>query len=212
MPISAADWKRLSPLLDQALDLAPGERAAWLGGAARRARRPARIAGRIAGGARRHRNRRIPEPSAGVQCRARGAISLGAGSAVGPYRLLRELGSGGTSSVWLAERVDGTIQRKVALKLPHLGLVDRGIDQRIAREREILASLEHPNIARLYDAGIDERGRPYLALEFVDGVPPDDYCRTERLDLRQKLGAVPEHPARGVVRARAPDRASRSQA
>ena len=75
----------------------------------------------------------------------------------------------------------------MALKLPHLGLVDRGIEQRIAREREILAGLEHPHIARLYDAGVDERGRPYLALEYVDGVPPDEYCRAERLNLREKL-------------------------
>ena len=111
----------------------------------------------------------------------------GPDSIVGPYRLLRELGQGGTSSVWLAELVDGSIKRSVALKLPHLGLVDRGIEQRIAREREILAGLEHPHIARLYDAGVDERGRPYLALEYVDGVPPDEYCRTRRLTLREKL-------------------------
>ena len=66
------------------------------------------------------------------------ALTLGPDSIVGPYRLLRELGQGGTSSVWLAERVDGSIKRSVALKLPHLGLVDRGIEQRIARETEIL--------------------------------------------------------------------------
>ena len=186
MPTLAADWKRLSPLLDQALDLAPGERAAWLDGLpAEHADLRESLAELLAARAGIETDEflnRLPEFSA-----APVAISLGAGSEVGPYRLLRELGSGGTSSVWLAERIDGTIQRKVALKLPHLGLVDRGIEQRIAREREILASLEHPNIARLYDAGIDERGRPYLALEYVDGVTPDEYCRTERLDLRQKL-------------------------
>ena len=210
MPITAADWKRLSPLLDAALDLAPAERAAWLATlppehadlreslAEMLAKRPVETDDFL---------NRLPEFSAAPE-----ALTLGPGSIVGPYRLLRELGQGGTSSVWLAELVDGSIKRSVALKLPHLGLVDRGIEQRIAREREILAGLEHPHIARLYDAGVDERGRPYLALEYVDGVPPDEYCRAERLAPAREARAVPQHPARRGVRARAPHRASRSQA
>ncbi|HEV7608191.1 MAG TPA: protein kinase [Steroidobacteraceae bacterium] len=186
MPITAADWKRLSPLLNEALDLPPAECAVWLATlppehadlrqslAAVLAQRSAIETGDFLD--------RLPEFSA-----APAALALGPDTVVGPYRLLREIGAGGSASVWLAERVDGSIQRKVALKLPHLGLVDRGIEERIAREREILAGLEHPNIARLYDAGVDERGRPYLALEYVDGVPPDEYCRVARLDLREKL-------------------------
>jgi serine/threonine protein kinase len=186
MPITAADWKRLSPLLDAALDLAPAQREAWL---ATLPPEHADLREALTDLLARRRAietddflARLPEFSA-----APGAIKLGAGAIVGPYRLLRELGQGGTSSVWLAELADGSIKRNVALKLPHLGLVDRGIEQRIAREREILAGLEHPHIARLYDAGVDERGRPYLALEYVDGVPPDEYCRAERLNLREKL-------------------------
>ena len=184
MPITAADWKRLSPLLDTALDLAPADRAAWLASLpaehedlreslAELLAKPVETGDFLD---------RLPEFSA-----VPSAVTLGPGVTVGPYRLLRELGQGGTSSVWLAERVDGSIKRTVALKLPHLGFIDRGIEQRILRETEILASLEHPHIARLYDAGIDERGRPYLALEYVDGVPPDEYCRTGRLGLRDKL-------------------------
>jgi eukaryotic-like serine/threonine-protein kinase len=185
MPITATDWKRLSPLLDEALDLPPAERVAWLASLptehadlrdslAELLTKPVETDDFL---------NRLPEFS-GVPA----AIDLTPGSIVGPYRLLRELGQGGTSSVWLAERVDGSIKRSVALKLPHLGVIDRGIEQRIARETDILASLEHPNIARLYDAGIDERGRPYLALEYVDGKPPDEYCRAERLNLREQLG------------------------
>jgi tetratricopeptide (TPR) repeat protein len=186
LPIAAADWKRLSPLLDTALDLAPPERAAWLASlpaehADLRESLSELLAGRAAVETDDFLNR-LPEFSA-----APSALTLGPGSIVGPYRLLRELGAGGTSSVWLAERVDHSIQRKVALKLPHLGLVDRGIAERIARERQILAGLEHPNIARLYDAGLDERGRPYLALEYVDGIPPDQYCLTAQLDICAKL-------------------------
>ncbi|HEU4593411.1 MAG TPA: protein kinase [Steroidobacteraceae bacterium] len=186
MPIFAAQWKRLSPLLDAALDLSPAERPAWLAAlppehADLRDSLAELLAGRP-GTETDDFLQRLPEFSAVPV-----TIALGPGCIIGPYRLLRELGSGGTSSVWLAERVDGSIQRKVALKLPHLGLVDRGIEQRIAREREILASLEHPNIARLYDAGVDEHGRPYLAIEYVDGATPDEYCRAERLNLRHKL-------------------------
>jgi serine/threonine-protein kinase len=184
MPITATDWKRLSPLLDEALDLPPAERAAWLASLppqhadlrdslAELLTKPVETDDFL---------NRLPEFS-GVPS----ALDLTPGSIVGPYRLLRELGEGGTSSVWLAERVDGSIKRSVALKLPHLGVIDRGIEQRIARETDILASLEHPNIARLYDAGVDERGRPYLALEYVDGKPPDEYCRAERLGLREQL-------------------------
>jgi serine/threonine protein kinase/tetratricopeptide (TPR) repeat protein len=184
MPITAADWKRLSPLLDAALDLAPAERSVWLASLpaehadlreslAELLTKPVETGDFL---------NRLPEFSGSPL-----AVALAPGSIVGPYRLLRELGQGGTSSVWLAERVDGSIKRNVALKLPHLGFIDRGIEQRIARETEILASLEHPHIARLYDAGIDERGRPYLALEYVDGVPPDEYCRAERLGLHEKL-------------------------
>jgi serine/threonine protein kinase len=75
-------------------------------------------------------------------------------------------------SVWLAERADGSFKRQVALKLPRLAW-GTGLAERMAREREIGALLEHPNIARLYDAGVDERGRPYLALEYIDGQPID---------------------------------------
>ena len=186
MPISAADWKRLSPLLDAALDLPPAQRAAWLASLpAQHADLRDSLADLLSHGKAVETDdflAKLPPFSAPPT-----GLSLEPGSIVGPYRLLRELGAGGTSSVWLAEREDGSIQRRIALKLPHLGLVDRGIAERIARERDILASLEHPHIARLYDAGVDERGRPYLALEYVQGVPPDEYCRLEGMNARRKL-------------------------
>ena len=107
------------------------------------------------------------------------------GDRIGPWRLERLLGEGGMGSVWLAQRADGVMQRTAALKLPRAEWVDRGLTERIARERAILARLQHPNIAVLYDAGLGADGRPFLALEYVDGTPMDAYCRS--VDLRQVL-------------------------
>jgi len=108
------------------------------------------------------------------------------GDAVGPYRLIRELGAGGMATVWLAERSDGTMQRQIALKLPRTGWA-LGLARRMVRERDILAALEHPHIARLYDAGLTDAGRPWLAMEFVSGVPIDEYCRQQGLSVAQRL-------------------------
>jgi len=118
--------------------------------------------------------------------RASGAGGLVEGAEVGPYRLLRSIGEGGMGAVWLAERADGTLKRKVALKLPRLAWA-QDLAARMARERDILAGLEHPNIARLYDAGLDAQGRPWLALEFVEGRDLTTYCDAERLDLRARV-------------------------
>ena len=108
------------------------------------------------------------------------------GDDVGPYRLVRPLGEGGMGTVWLAERHDSTLQRQIALKLPHAGGAS-GLARRMARERDILAALEHPNIARLYDAGVTPEGRPWLAMERVDGVPLDVYCREHALEVPARL-------------------------
>jgi tetratricopeptide (TPR) repeat protein len=109
------------------------------------------------------------------------------GDEVGPYRLVRELGSGGMGVVWLAQRSDGLIDRPIALKLPHGAWKRAGLAERMAREREILATLSHPNIAHLYDAGIAADGQPFLAIEYVDGLRIDRYCEEHRLDLRARL-------------------------
>ena len=111
------------------------------------------------------------------------------GAEVGPYRLLRPINEGGMGSVWLAERSDGTLKRTVALKRPHVSWTG-ALAARMSHERDVLASLEHPNIARLYDAGVDDLGRPYLALEYVEGQPIDVYCRDRNLSIRDRLALV----------------------
>jgi serine/threonine protein kinase/Tfp pilus assembly protein PilF len=109
------------------------------------------------------------------------------GQEIGPYRLVRELGSGGMGVVWLAARTDGLINRPVALKLPHGAWKRAGLAERMAREREILATLTHPNIAHLYDAGVTADGQPFLAIEYIEGRRIDSYCNEQQLGVEARL-------------------------
>jgi len=109
------------------------------------------------------------------------------GVRIGPYRVLSLIGYGGMGSVWLAARADGLFTRQVALKLIHPALKSRVISERFTREREILASLSHPNIARLIDAGLTEDGQSYLALDYVAGAPLTAHCDARRLPIRERL-------------------------
>jgi eukaryotic-like serine/threonine-protein kinase len=109
------------------------------------------------------------------------------GRIVGPYRLVAELGRGGMGAVYLAERADGEFEKRVALKLVKRGMDTDEILRRFRFERRILAGLEHPNIARLYDGGASEDGRPYLVMELVEGEKITDYCDHRRLDIDERL-------------------------
>lgn len=106
----------------------------------------------------------------------------------GGYRALRLLGEGGMGCVWLAERTDGLLQgRPVALKLPHTPWRHPRLAERMAQEREILAVLDHPHIARIHDAGVTAEGQPFLALEYVEGDRIDRYAQRLELDTRQRI-------------------------
>lgn len=115
------------------------------------------------------------------------ASELKPGSRVGPYELIRPLGAGGMAEVWLARRADGAFKREVALKLPMLTRLRKDLERRFTRERDILASLEHPNIARLYEAGADSNGLPYLAMEYVPGKPITTWCDAQNLPVPERL-------------------------
>ncbi|MEM1178657.1 MAG: serine/threonine-protein kinase [Acidobacteriota bacterium] len=106
---------------------------------------------------------------------------------IGPYRIRGLLGQGGMGTVFLAEQVEEGLQRQVAIKLIHDRYAVTLARQRFLVERQILAHLEHPNIARMYDAGTTADGRPYLVIEYVEGLPLDHYCETHHLDLRERL-------------------------
>ena len=109
------------------------------------------------------------------------------GRRIGPYRILREIGHGGMGTVYLAERADGQYRKRVAIKLvnPHLGTAE--ILRRFRNERQVLAALDHPNIARLLDGGTTEDGRPYLVMEYVEGVAIDTWCDSRKLAVRDRL-------------------------
>lgn len=184
-PESLERLKRLNALLEAALALPLAERAAWLSAlpAEHAALAPALAAMLERAAVETDSFLRAP-----VQLRAdaQDESTDAAGDLVGPWRLVEALGAGGMSTVWLAERADGGLQRPVALKLPHAGW-GAGLAQRMARERDILASLEHARIARLYDAGITPEGRPWLAMERVEGLPIDQFCRQRGLGVGERL-------------------------
>jgi eukaryotic-like serine/threonine-protein kinase len=109
------------------------------------------------------------------------------GRRIGPYRVIREIGHGGMGTVYLAERADGQYRKRVAIKLvnPHLGT--DSVLRRFRNERQVLAALDHPNIASLLDGGVTEDGLPYLVMEYVDGVRIDTWCDSRKLPVRDRL-------------------------
>ena len=179
-------WRSISHMLDEALLLPASERGRWLADLpAEHAhlretlRHFLELQARIEGDG-------FLESPAVVSSVSAPAPMLSPGDVVGPYRVIEELGTGGMGSVWLAERSDGKPRRRVALKLPRMVWAS-DLSERMERERDILASLEHPNIARLYDAGLDDQARPYLAIEYVEGVRITHYCEEHRLDTRRRV-------------------------
>jgi len=186
-----ARWPAISALLDEALNLPAPERASWLAGlAGEQGLHREALRALLA-----HQDKIETDDFLNMLPRLDTADTtpplgrLAAGGSVGAYRLIAEIGRGGMGTVWLAKRADGLLNRRVALKLPRIVWGD-SFAERLAREREILATLEHEHIARLYDAGIDAHARPFLAMEYVDGEPIDAYCRTHALPVRERVALL----------------------
>jgi serine/threonine protein kinase len=112
---------------------------------------------------------------------------LNAGSRIGAYRVLREIGRGGMGTVYLAARADDAFQKQVAIKVIRRGLDTDDISQRFRSERQILAMLDHPNIARLLDGGTTDDGLPYFVMEYIEGEPIDLYCDQRELTVTERL-------------------------
>ena len=113
--------------------------------------------------------------------------TLPEGTRIGPYRVMRSIGTGGMGAVYLAERADGQFEQRVALKLIKRGMDSDTILARFHAERRILARLQHPNIASLLDGGVTEDGLPYFTMEYVDGSPITQYCDESRLSVEARL-------------------------
>lgn len=128
------------------------------------------------------------------------------GQHIGAYRIIRELGRGGMGAVFLAERADGQYHQQVALKLIRPGVHSNLYVQRFRAERQVLARLNHPYIARLLDGGSLDDGQPYLVMDYIEGEPLDRYCRSKELELADRLRlfakvceAVAHAHQRGVI-------------
>ena len=208
MPASAEratrrDWQEIFALLDTALDLDSIQHPAWLEALpAEQERLSPMLKALLHAHADAGTGDFMRVPAANALPAGPAPEALAAKSLVGPYRLLREIGQGGMASVWLAERSDGLLERQVALKLPHVSFGLASFAERMVRERNILGSLTHPNIARLYDAGIAADGRPFLALEYVDGQPIDAYATAAGLSIRARVELIAQ-VARAVAHAHA---------
>jgi len=194
--MKAENWEQLKSLFHAALDLDAGERATFLGDACagkdelrRRVEAlliaheqagtflasPALVdAGVIAAGE--HEEQFAPEP-----------LTWLAGKHIGPYEIIREIGHGGMGKVYLAIRADDQYRKRVAIKLIKRGMDTDTILRRFVMERQILANLEHPNIALLLDGGTNTDGLPYFVMEYIEGQPITEYCDERRFSTAERL-------------------------
>ena len=106
---------------------------------------------------------------------------------IGHYRILREIGRGGMGAVYLAERADGEFEQRVAVKIMRQTFADSELARHFRRERQILAALNHPNIARLLDGGVTASGEPYFVMEYVEGVAIREYSEDRKLTIKERL-------------------------
>jgi serine/threonine protein kinase/tetratricopeptide (TPR) repeat protein len=199
-------WRRLQELFHRALESAPGERGALLD---RECADDPELRADVerllsandrAGGF-------ISEPaiaSPGIALAEEASSHVG--RRVGAYRLIRALGRGGMGAVYLADRDDGAFEQRVAIKLIKRGMDTDQVLARFRIERQILASLDHPNIARLLDGGTTHDGLPYFAMEYIEGQPIDTFAETARLEVEDRLrlflqvcDAVAYAHTRGVI-------------
>ena len=109
------------------------------------------------------------------------------GRRVGVYQLMEQIGQGGMGEVYRAVRADGQYDKEVAIKFVRLGFDSSAVLERFRHERQVLASLDHPNIARLFDGGTTDDGIPYLVMELIEGTPMDQYCAAHRLSVQERL-------------------------
>ena len=176
------EWQVLSPYLDEALGMTDDERFVWLSslrthspGIARRLEALLNEQSSLAKEGFLEKRPTLP------------SVSSLSDQTVGVYKLISQIGQGGMSSVWLAERIDGRFERQVAVKFLNIALMGKVGAERFKREGKILGLLIHPQIAELIDAGVSQTGQPYLVLEYVEGEHIDHYCDEHKLDIQARI-------------------------
>ncbi|MBB5207201.1 protein kinase domain-containing protein [Chiayiivirga flava] len=181
-------WQRTRELFEHALDLPETERDAWLRRECDDITLRDDVRAMLVADARTGTPTSLPErvPDL-IADYAQRAAEARLGRRYGAWRVERVLGEGGMGTVYLAERIEGGFAQRAALKVVRTGFAQADVLARLAAERQILAGLEHPNIARLLDGGADASGDPYLALEYVEGVDLRAHCDSHRLGLDARL-------------------------
>ncbi|MFZ3279362.1 MAG: protein kinase, partial [Candidatus Sulfotelmatobacter sp.] len=181
-------WQQVKQVLAAALELSPEERAAYLDRSyATDGSLRADIEPLVASG------QRLREEFLGQDdfAAATGVLQTGemlwVGRRVGSYKVGEQIGEGGMGEVYRAFRADDQYRKEVALKFVRAGQFGSSIFARFKNERQILAGLDHPNLAKLLDGGATEEGVPYLVMELIEGRPITEYCTTKALPLRQRL-------------------------
>lgn len=178
-------WQQLKQVVGDALELAPAERSAFVERACGDdTKLRAEVESMLAGS-----GDRIEAFATDLDSSLRHAQAENsrAGVRLGAYEIVREIGRGGMGAVYLARRADEQFQKQVAIKILKRGTDTEDVLRRFGSERQILARLEHPNIARLIDAGTTGDGLPYFVMEYVEGIPIDEFCAARELNLRERL-------------------------
>ena len=189
--MSTHDWQEVEELLHQAMALAPEQRSEFLDAACgsdadlRAELNSLLLAGENLS------DEFLKSPLRGVLGREIGEIESASALVAGQifaqrFELVRKLGEGGMGQVWLAEQV-APVRRQVAVKLIKAGMYDEAVVQRFQSERQSLAIMDHPAIAKVFDAGTTPQGQPYLVMEYVPGLPITDYCDLHKLSIKDRL-------------------------
>ena len=182
-PMPPERWRRLEELFDAAVELDPSDRAAFLDDVGRddvtlRKQLESLV-------------QSVEEGDGFLTAAVASATHVHSptlvGREIGAYRVMDEVGVGGMGAVYLAERADQEFHKRVAIKVARGGFVDRDLVRRFRSERQILAGLEHPNIARLLDGGTTGDGLPFVVMEFVEGKPIDRFCHDNHLTIRERI-------------------------
>ena len=191
-----ARWQRVKGLLDEAIALAAVDRPSFLdracdGDAALRREVDSLLSSHEQAGTGFLKTPAVDLRSAGPAAPAR------TGQRIGVYEIVEQIGQGGMGEVYRAVRADGQYTKEVAVKLVRGGRDSAFVLERFRNERQILATLDHPNIARLLDGGTTDDGVPYLVMELIEGVRIDSYCDAHNLSITERLKLFRITPVRG---------------